>query len=211
MWWNRVSLLFFFSSRRRHTRFDCDWSSDVCFPISLVDAEDRISHRVLGRNLRFRFRGCRCSELGNRSHAHYPPHFRRRSVPGGYLPPFVPRFLSVKIMITRRELLASSLLLPLLNETKGSYSLGHATITWGPRLEQAFDDISAAGFTGIQFRSPEFDAYRDRAVDFQSLLAARKLVCVAMSGGTVNLDAAKRQEYIDRSVEQAKWLKTVGA
>src|SRR2546430_8595181 len=25
-----VRLYFFFSSRRRHTRFDCDWSSDVC-------------------------------------------------------------------------------------------------------------------------------------------------------------------------------------
>src|SRR2546430_4782676 len=25
-----VMLGFFFSSRRRHTRFDCDWSSDVC-------------------------------------------------------------------------------------------------------------------------------------------------------------------------------------
>src|SRR2546430_17528274 len=25
-----VSIFFFFSSRRRHTRFDCDWSSDVC-------------------------------------------------------------------------------------------------------------------------------------------------------------------------------------
>src|SRR5205085_6833092 len=25
-----VYALFFFSSRRRHTRFDCDWSSDVC-------------------------------------------------------------------------------------------------------------------------------------------------------------------------------------
>src|SRR2546430_2427460 len=25
-----MRLLFFFSSRRRHTRFDCDWSSDVC-------------------------------------------------------------------------------------------------------------------------------------------------------------------------------------
>src|SRR2546430_4188739 len=25
-----TSALFFFSSRRRHTRFDCDWSSDVC-------------------------------------------------------------------------------------------------------------------------------------------------------------------------------------
>src|SRR2546427_7861965 len=27
---NALSVLFFFSSRRRHTRFDCDWSSDVC-------------------------------------------------------------------------------------------------------------------------------------------------------------------------------------
>src|SRR2546427_1128565 len=25
-----VRVFFFFSSRRRHTRFDCDWSSDVC-------------------------------------------------------------------------------------------------------------------------------------------------------------------------------------
>src|SRR2546430_9664071 len=31
-WWGYtlLSLVFFFSSRRRHTRFDCDWSSDVC-------------------------------------------------------------------------------------------------------------------------------------------------------------------------------------
>src|SRR5690242_20767165 len=26
----RCTLLFFFSSRRRHTRLTCDWSSDVC-------------------------------------------------------------------------------------------------------------------------------------------------------------------------------------
>src|SRR2546430_12637271 len=25
-----ILVFFFFSSRRRHTRFDCDWSSDVC-------------------------------------------------------------------------------------------------------------------------------------------------------------------------------------
>src|SRR2546430_5263478 len=29
-WVSRVAVIFFFSSRRRHTRFDCDWSSDVC-------------------------------------------------------------------------------------------------------------------------------------------------------------------------------------
>src|SRR5256886_4118498 len=27
---SRTLRCFFFSSRRRHTRFDCDWSSDVC-------------------------------------------------------------------------------------------------------------------------------------------------------------------------------------
>src|SRR2546430_6111189 len=32
-----MSLFFFFSSRRRHTRFDCDWSSDV----SSSDLADR--------------------------------------------------------------------------------------------------------------------------------------------------------------------------
>src|SRR6266853_2753363 len=31
-------VFFFFSSRRRHTRFDCDWSSDVCLPIFLDSA-----------------------------------------------------------------------------------------------------------------------------------------------------------------------------
>src|SRR5260370_8524731 len=37
-------LFFFFSSRRRHTRFKCDWSSDVCssdlFRRSASSAED---------------------------------------------------------------------------------------------------------------------------------------------------------------------------
>src|SRR5256886_17101838 len=34
--------LFFFSSRRRHTRFDCDWSSDVCS--SDLAASHQLSH-----------------------------------------------------------------------------------------------------------------------------------------------------------------------
>src|SRR2546430_13051055 len=36
-----LGVVFFFSSRRRHTRFDCDWSSDVC------------SSDLLGRRLVF--------------------------------------------------------------------------------------------------------------------------------------------------------------
>src|SRR2546430_4207119 len=32
---------FFFSSRRRHTRFDCDWSSDVCSSDLLIQRSSR--------------------------------------------------------------------------------------------------------------------------------------------------------------------------
>src|SRR2546430_13500654 len=43
-------LFFFFSSRRRHTRFDCDWSSDVCssdlFLASDGDLMEGISHEA---------------------------------------------------------------------------------------------------------------------------------------------------------------------
>src|SRR5256886_12613174 len=47
--------LFFFSSRRRHTRFDCDWSSDVCssdlvrkiFAYGFGDLLDEIAHWLI--------------------------------------------------------------------------------------------------------------------------------------------------------------------
>src|SRR5256886_13127521 len=41
--------LFFFSSRRRHTRFDCDWSSDVCSS-DLFEAVDPGTGGVLSQS-----------------------------------------------------------------------------------------------------------------------------------------------------------------
>src|SRR2546430_17460506 len=41
-----VCVFFFFSSRRRHTRFDCDWSSDVCS--SDLDAPDQCGSEGAG-------------------------------------------------------------------------------------------------------------------------------------------------------------------
>src|SRR2546430_902621 len=45
-----VPSFFFFSSRRRHTRFDCDWSSDVCS--SDLDRPHRLqarrAHAIVG-------------------------------------------------------------------------------------------------------------------------------------------------------------------
>src|SRR5256886_10539517 len=43
---------FFFSSRRRHTRFDCDWSSDVCssdlaFEVWVADTQERAQQGLM--------------------------------------------------------------------------------------------------------------------------------------------------------------------
>src|SRR5260370_14277984 len=40
---------FFFSSRRRHTRFKCDWSSDVCSS-DLIVSHDGIDHGAQKRH-----------------------------------------------------------------------------------------------------------------------------------------------------------------
>src|SRR6266700_7328732 len=41
---DKVSYFFFFSSRRRHTRFSRDWSSDVCSSDLCVDTVDGTAH-----------------------------------------------------------------------------------------------------------------------------------------------------------------------
>src|SRR5256886_2988012 len=42
-----IECFFFFSSRRRHTRFDCDWSSDVCSS-DLAKLKDTLTGDTLG-------------------------------------------------------------------------------------------------------------------------------------------------------------------
>src|SRR5256886_8848026 len=43
-----VLCVLFFSSRRRHTRFDCDWSSDVCSS-DLLSAWDPVQQKEIWR------------------------------------------------------------------------------------------------------------------------------------------------------------------
>src|SRR2546430_12640861 len=50
----RGLICFFFSSRRRHTRFDCDWSSDVCSS-DLTTAPSCVGDRTRRDSLRARW------------------------------------------------------------------------------------------------------------------------------------------------------------
>src|SRR5260370_10024601 len=87
-----LTALFFFSSRRRHTRFKCDWSSDVCSsdlprsaragpefvdigPIAIVPAADVEFEAVALRQER-------CGEEAQRD----PPGFSQRPQWPGALP-----------------------------------------------------------------------------------------------------------------------------
>src|SRR2546430_6264112 len=74
-------VLFFFSSRRRHTRFDCDWSSDVCSSDLL-----RARHAVRGGRATGAAAGARGVGLFERrlGPPRPPPGARRR--PGGRRP-----------------------------------------------------------------------------------------------------------------------------
>src|SRR5260370_31389470 len=60
-----MHLFFFFSSRRRHTRFKCDWSSDVCS--SDLTARYRTGGSARGACRRCRSSaGLRCRRAGSR-------------------------------------------------------------------------------------------------------------------------------------------------
>src|SRR2546430_6610339 len=58
-------VLFFFSSRRRHTRFDCDWSSDVCS--SDLARPDRLRCRATAHPWRIAESLCAACRLGSAS------------------------------------------------------------------------------------------------------------------------------------------------
>src|SRR2546430_10607502 len=66
-----MSVFFFFSSRRRHTRFDCDWSSDVC------SSDLIIRHQSLDRGIAPRVAPARFENGGNVFHHEPDPELSR--------------------------------------------------------------------------------------------------------------------------------------
>src|SRR6266508_1269795 len=73
----RLWCCFFFSSRRRHTRWPRDWSSDVCSS-DLLKSRSRTNTRSWSRSLRIR---ARSSSRSSRGSGKVQPHLRQESPP----------------------------------------------------------------------------------------------------------------------------------
>src|SRR2546430_5894007 len=79
-----IVFVFFFSSRRRHTRFDCDWSSDVCSS-DLTPQRRPTSLSAAPCEGLTRFTSGRPADLGRRKLAcRLPVLYGRRTTPPRY-------------------------------------------------------------------------------------------------------------------------------
>src|SRR2546428_4515929 len=90
------------------------------------------------------------------------------------------------------------------------FKVGYHAVTWGDKTEQAIDEISELGFSGVAIRRSDYEKYANRAAEFKDLIASKKLTLVSISTGEVTINSgAEKQEIADR-VAMAKWMKEVG-
>ena len=87
---------------------------------------------------------------------------------------------------------------------------GCAAITWGGNDPQAIDDIADLGFGGIQLRDSAVRRWGEKPDELKALLAAHKLTLVALSSGSVTLDAAKLDSNLALHVSNARFLRQAG-
>jgi inosose dehydratase len=85
---------------------------------------------------------------------------------------------------------------------------GYTAMTWGKEERQAIEDISAAGFEGIQFRA---DAVTDfQPAELRDSLKQHKLTFVALSSGEVSIDPAVEADQIAKHTANAKFVHDAG-
>jgi inosose dehydratase len=88
--------------------------------------------------------------------------------------------------------------------------MGYSAITWGGKDEQAIEELSALGFTGIQLRANTYAKYKDNPAEIKALLDAKKMSLVMFSSGNVEIDPAKMEANVAMHVNHARFVKALG-
>ncbi|MFM1835963.1 MAG: Myo-inosose-2 dehydratase, partial [Bacteroidota bacterium] len=108
----------------------------------------------------------------------------------------------------QNSLLALATFLP--NAKKKTYRMGYSAITWGGKDEQAIEELSTLGYTGIQLRANTYAKYKDNPAEIKALLDAKKLSLVMFSSGNVEIDPAKMEANVAMHVNHARFVKALG-
>jgi inosose dehydratase len=116
----------------------------------------------------------------------------------------------------RREFLqlsglaTASLALPSWAPSVATMQVGYAAITWGGNDPAAIDDVSAAGYAGIQLRASAVKRWEQTPEVLRALLAEKRLAFpVLSSGGVPFADAAARDSFA-MHVANARFAKAAG-
>ncbi|MGH7616359.1 MAG: sugar phosphate isomerase/epimerase family protein, partial [Gemmatimonadaceae bacterium] len=91
-----------------------------------------------------------------------------------------------------------------------SPKIGYAAITWNEHDLEAIDDIASLGFRGIQLRSNILSSFGNRPEALSDLLRSRGLAFVALSSGSVGIDAPKLTAALEMHVSNARFLRAAG-
>jgi len=86
--------------------------------------------------------------------------------------------------------------------------IGYASITWGGKAQQAIDDISAAGYHGIQLRGDDIKQFQPSAL--RDELRQKRLELVALSSGNVHVDPASHDSDIATHMANAMYMRDAG-
>jgi inosose dehydratase len=87
--------------------------------------------------------------------------------------------------------------------------IGYAAITWGGNDRQAIEDISSAGFTGIQIRSNSVQEFGTGAA-LKEELDKHHLKMIALSSGNLSIDPGIEKSELEKHVANAKFLRDAG-
>ncbi len=117
-------------------------------------------------------------------------------------------------MLSRRRFIAHNSILALAafwpSSKKKTYRMGYSAITWGGKDEQAIDELSNLGYTGIQLRVNSYAKYKDNPGELKALLDAKKMSLVMFSSGNVEIDPTKTEANITMHVNHARFVKALG-
>ncbi len=116
--------------------------------------------------------------------------------------------LSRRRFVAQNSLLALAAFLP--NAKKKTYRMGYSAITWGGKDEQAIEELSTLGYTGIQLRANTYAKYKDNPAEIKALLDAKKLSLVMFSSGNVEIDPVKMEANVAMHVNHARFVKSLG-